>query len=103
MDKEISYSDFVKQQKKMLSDGSWNTWLLFILYYFGVTMNIIRSDGMYDFRNVHFTNKEIDILSELVDEAIRDNKFDLSTLACLQKGFKSLKDNNSYHGFVESF
>jgi len=66
-------------------------------------MNIIRSDGMYDFRNVHFTNKEIDILSELVDEAIHDNKFVLSTLARLQKGFKSLKDNNSCHGFVESF
>ena len=58
---------------------------------------------MYDFRNVHFTNKEVDILSELVDEAIRDNKFDLSTLVCLQKGFVSLKDNKSCHGFIESF
>lgn len=66
-------------------------------------MNIIRSDEMYGFRNVHFTNKEIDILSELLDEAIRDNKFDLSTLVCLQKGFKSLKDDNSCHPFVESF
>lgn len=66
-------------------------------------MNIIKSDGMYDFRNVHFTNKEIDILSKLVDEAIRDNKVDSSILARLQKGFESLKDNESYHGFVESF
>lgn len=66
-------------------------------------MNIIKSDGMYAFRDVHFTNKEIDILSELIDEAIRDNKFDLSTLVCLQKGFKSLKDDDSYHPFVESF
>ena len=103
MEKEISWSDFVKQQKKMVSNGSWNNWFLFILYYFGVTMNIIRSNGMYEFRDVHFTSKEIDILSELVDEAIRDNKCDLSTLACLQKGFNSLKDNDSYHGFVESF
>lgn len=86
MNKEISWSDLVKQNKKMMSDGSWNNWFLFILYYyFGVIMNIIRSDGMYVSRDVHFTSKEIDILSELVDEAIRDNKFDLSTLACLQK------------------
>lgn len=66
-------------------------------------MNIIKSDGMYDFRNVHFTNKEVDILSELVDEAIRNNKFDCSMLVRLQRGFKSLKDNESYHGFIESF
>lgn len=66
-------------------------------------MNIIKSDGMYDFRNVHFTNKEIDILSKLVDEAIHNSTSDLSTLVRLQKGFKSLKDNNSYHAFVECF
>jgi len=66
-------------------------------------MNIVKSGGMYDFRNVHFTNKEVDILSELVDEAIRDNKFDFSTLIRLQKGFNSLKDNESCHGFIESF
>jgi len=66
-------------------------------------MNIIKSDGMYYFRNVHFTNEEIDILSELVDEAIHSNKFDSSILVHLQKGFNSLKDNESCHGFVESF
>lgn len=66
-------------------------------------MNIIKSDGMYPFRDVHFTNKEIDILSELIDKAIRDNEFDLSTLVCLQKGFVSLKDIDSCHAFVESF
>lgn len=66
-------------------------------------MNIIKSDGMYDFRNVHFTNKEVDILSELINEAVHGNKFDLSTLMSLQKGFDSLKDNESCHGFVESF
>lgn len=66
-------------------------------------MNIIKSDGMYDFRNVHFTNIEIDILSKLMDEAIRDNKFDSLTLVRLQKGFNSLKCNNSYHGLIESF
>lgn len=66
-------------------------------------MNIIKSDGMYEFRTVNFSYIEIDILSKLIDEAIRDNKFDSSTLVRLQKGFNSLKYNTAYHGFIESF
>ena len=66
-------------------------------------MNIIQSEGMYYFRNVHFSDKEIDILSTLVNEAIHDDKFDHSTLTSLQKGFNNLKDTESYHNFVESF
>ena len=66
-------------------------------------MNIIQSEGMYYFRNVHFSDKEIDILSTLVNEAICDDKFDHSTLTSLQKGFDNLKNTESYHSFVESF
>ena len=53
MNKEISWSDFVKQHKKMISDGSWNNWLLFILYYFGEGLVIPDDQTLKKLEDIH--------------------------------------------------